>query len=49
MTALTKGLTANYSLEAQPASPCCAVLADRLLRILGTAWCKPAMLTQKRA
>jgi len=47
MTALTKGLAANYSLKTQPATPCCAVLADRLLRILGTAWCEPAMLTQE--
>jgi hypothetical protein len=48
MAALAKGLTANNSLKTQPATPCCTVLADRLLSILGTAWCKPAMLTQER-
>lgn len=49
MAALTKGLTTYYPLKTQPATPRCAVLANGLLRILGTARCKPAMLPQERA
>jgi len=48
MTAFTKWLTANYSPKTQPATARRAILSDRLLRILGAAWRKAAMLTQKR-
>jgi len=47
--AFTKGLATENSFESHPATPGSAIFPDRLCGVLGTAWCKPAMLAQERA
>jgi hypothetical protein len=49
MSAFTKGLTTQDSLESHPATPGRAVFPDRFGSVLGTTGCKTAVLAQKGA